>query len=113
MAKINSQVIRFFEALADETRLKILVAISKEPRTVNDIHAVVEELTLSAVSHQLSFMANQGIIECEKKGRNKYFRLSHKFCWCILRDAFNYFDKTHTCTKCGNIEKEGGLLGKQ
>jgi DNA-binding transcriptional ArsR family regulator len=113
MDKINPNIVKFFEALSDETRLKILVSISEEPLTVNKIHEKVPALTLSAVSHQLKYMSQMHIIESERRGRNKYFRLSHRFCWCILRDAFAYFRGRTRCRGCAKIEKVGGLLRKR
>ena len=38
-----------------------------------------------------------------KEGQEKYFELSDKFCWCILRDAFKQFNSNIKikCKKCG------------
>ena len=110
--KINQKVIKFFDTLADETRLNILVTISKEPVVVNDIHKALgkDNLTLSAISHQLRMMTDLGIVVPEKKGREKYFRLSNDFCWCILNDAFDHFSGKTRCQRCAGIEKSHGLL---
>ena len=112
MAKVNSRIIRFFDALADETRLKILLAISKGPITVNDIHNALQErnLTLSAISHQLKTMSDLDIIRYEKKGREKYFRLSDAYCWCPLRDAISKFNDKTKCPHCADIMMDGGGL---
>ncbi len=112
MQKIDPSVIRFFQALSDETRLRILVAISEEPRTVNEIHQAVGDISLSAVSHQLSMMEDIGIVQSRRDGRNKFFSLSKNFCWCILRDAFSYFGQKKRCPHCAHIEEEGGILRK-
>jgi len=84
---------QFFAALSDETRLKILLSISDEPKTVNKIHESIgkEKITLSAVSHQLKKLADLEIVVYKKKGKEKTFNLSDKFCWCILKDVLKHF----------------------
>ncbi len=83
----------FFSALADETRLKILTSLQNSPKTVNELHKALsgQKITLSAVSHQLTYLANLGVIEYKKQGKQKTFSLSDRFCWCILRDVLRHF----------------------
>ena len=104
--KINREVMQFFASLADETRLKIILSIAEKPRSVNEIHNFVgkDKMTLSAISHQLKTLSDTGIIFSIKKGKEKYFELSDKFCWCVLRDAFSQFNSKLKikCKKCGN-----------
>lgn len=106
MDSINKNVTNFFSALSDETRLKILVGLMEEPQTVTEIHKQIgkDRLTLSAISHQLKHLADTDIVVYEKKGREKIFQLSNKFCWCILRDAFKHFKKKNNCKKCSKIK---------
>jgi len=93
--KISKKMVGFFSALADETRLKILLGLTEGSKTVSGIHkSIGNDLTLSAVSHQLKSLENAGVVVYEKKGREKRFELSDEFCWCILRDAVEQFDKT-------------------
>jgi ArsR family transcriptional regulator len=96
MSAINQQIANFFSALADETRLLILISISKGSKTVGDIHKFVlkegeNKITLSAVSHQLKLLNGSDIIEYKKSGREKYYSLSGDFCWCMLKDALKHF----------------------
>ncbi|MEK6916734.1 MAG: metalloregulator ArsR/SmtB family transcription factor [Nanoarchaeota archaeon] len=110
MRKINPKVIQFFEALADETRLKILLSISKGPIAVNEIHREVGEPTLSAISHQLRTMSDLDIVRFEKKGREKFYRLSDAHCWCPLRDAFSQMSNKTKCPHCAMLFKKGSVL---
>ena len=100
----NEKVMQFFSSLADETRLKILLSIAKEPKTVGEIYDFVgkDRMTLSAISHQLKQLNDMGIVSYEKKGRERVFQLSDKYCWCILRDAFSQFGNNIEikCKKC-------------
>lgn len=102
LADVDKKVLRFFSAIADETRLKILNALMNSSLTVGEIYKIAgrESMTLSAVSHQLKYLEQVGIVVFEKKGREKLFSLSEDFCWCILRDAYNHFGKQHGCTEC-------------
>jgi len=91
---INKKLVKFFSAMADETRIKIIISISKSPKTVNDIHKNSDKtLTLSAISHQLKLLENSDIVKYEKKGRERYYSLSGDFCWCMLKDAIKHFNK--------------------
>ncbi len=100
----EKKVMQFFSSLADETRLHILLSIAENPKTVNEIYDFVgrDKMTLSAISHQLKQLNDLGIVIYNKKGKEKYFELSDKFCWCILKDTFSQFNKDiHiNCKKC-------------
>lgn len=106
--KARSKVLDFFASLADETRLKILMAIAKKPKNVNEIYEFVGKgkMTLSAISHQLRQLKDLNIVYCNRKGNKKLYELSDKFCWCVLRDAFKQFDSDIeiNCKKCDNKE---------
>ena len=111
MKHINKKVMQFFSALADETRLRILLSLAESPKNVNAIYEGLgrDKMTLSAVSHQLRQMSDIEIIECQKKGREKIFRLSDNFCWCILDDAFSHFHgKQPKCPTCAKLKGRGG-----
>lgn len=103
----EKKVMQFFSSLADETRLHILLSIAENPKTVNEIYDFVgrDKMTLSAISHQLKQLSDLGIVSYNKKGKEKYFELSDKFCWCILRDAFSQFN-TNIKIKCKKCLKE-------
>jgi DNA-binding transcriptional ArsR family regulator len=105
----EKNVMQFFSSLADETRLHILLSIAENPKTVNEIYDFVgrNKMTLSAISHQLKQLSDQGIVISEKKGQEKFFELSNKFCWCILRDAFKQFNNNINI-KCKKCEKRAG-----
>ena len=100
----EKKVMQFFSSLADETRLHILLSIAEKQKTVNEIYDFVgrDKMTLSAISHQLRQLNDMEIVMFEKKGKEKYFELSDKFCWCILRDAFGQFNNNIKikCMKC-------------
>ncbi len=102
----TQKILQLFSSLSDETRLRITLCLLERPRTVKEIHHSIgeEKMTLSAISHQLKQMHDINIIEFEKRGREKTFHLSDKFCWCILRDALGHFQHTK-CPECSKVKK--------
>jgi len=101
-----SKALQFFSSLADETRLKILLSLLDGPRNVGGIYEFVgkDKMTLSAISHQLSQLHALNIVDFEKQGQEKLYRLSDNFCWCILKDLFKQF-KGHRCPNCSKVGK--------
>ncbi len=100
----TQKTIQFFSSLADKTRLKIILSIAEKPKNVNEILKNVSEgkLTLSAISHQLRMLSDLGIVTSERYGKEKFFELSDKYCWCILKDTFSQFGNKLKigCKKC-------------
>ena len=72
-----------FKMLGEPMRLKILQAVCREPRTVNDIVAATGA-TRANVSKHLALLAAAGILEREKDGQCVYYgvkdRLAIKMC---------------------------------
>jgi len=77
------QIALHFRLLGEPMRLKILQAVCKEPRTVNDIVAAVEA-TQANVSKHLALLAAAGILTREKAGQCVYYgmkdQLTVKMC---------------------------------
>ncbi|MEM4325889.1 MAG: metalloregulator ArsR/SmtB family transcription factor [Candidatus Pacearchaeota archaeon] len=100
----KKKVSTFFSSLANETRLSILLSLVDGKKSVSGIHEFVgkKRLSLSAISHQLRFLSNLGVIKNEKIGKERFYELSEKFCWCVLKDAFNQFGNKIeiVCKKC-------------
>lgn len=97
---VINKVLQFFSSISDRTRLGILLSLTEKNKTVNEIYGDVgSHITLSAVSHQLKLLDNMKVISYEKKGRERYYKLSEDFCWCILEDAFKHFNGKCKCAK--------------
>ncbi|MBT3463716.1 winged helix-turn-helix transcriptional regulator [archaeon] len=96
-----NNALKFFSALADETRLKILLSLIEKPQNVTQIYDIVgkDTMTISAISHQLKTLADNNIVKVKRKGRQKVYGLSEDHCWCILRDVQNKFDGC-SCKSC-------------
>jgi len=63
-----------YKMLADNTRLKILWALSREEMCVCDLAALLGK-TKSAVSHQLKSLRLTNLVKFDKQGKNVYYSL--------------------------------------
>ncbi|WP_027398181.1 ArsR/SmtB family transcription factor [Anaerovorax odorimutans] len=63
-----------YKSFADQTRLKILYALSEEDMCVCDIAALLN-LSQSAISHQLRVLRNIRLVKYIKKGKVVYYSL--------------------------------------
>jgi ArsR family transcriptional regulator, lead/cadmium/zinc/bismuth-responsive transcriptional repressor len=73
-------------ALADETRLRILVSLSATELCVCDL-AALTAVSESAVSHQLRFLRDANLVLGDKRGRVVYYRLADEHVRSILENA--------------------------
>jgi DNA-binding transcriptional ArsR family regulator len=65
-----------FSALGDATRQKILLLFDPhEEICVTDIAAVFH-LSRPAISHHLKVLRNTGLLVCEKRGKEVYYRIN-------------------------------------
>jgi len=65
----------FFGALADPSRLKIILALAHEELCVCDVSHVVG-LSMSATSHQLRLLRNMGFVHYRNDGKMAYYSLA-------------------------------------
>lgn len=68
------RVAAVFQVLADPTRAAIVYALAHEELCVCDV-AAVAGLSISAASHQLKRLRDQGVVRYRKDGRLAYYRL--------------------------------------
>lgn len=103
--KDEERLLQFFSSLADRTRLRILLSIIDGPKSVNEIYNKVgkNEMTLSAISHQLKLLSNLGIVSYKRDGKEKNFSLSDNFCWCILKNSYEHFNNKSGCETCNQL----------
>jgi len=66
---------RFFSALGDPTRLKIISALSISPMCVTDL-AEVLCINQTTLSHQLNTLRNTGCVECKRQGKISFYSIS-------------------------------------
>jgi ArsR family transcriptional regulator, lead/cadmium/zinc/bismuth-responsive transcriptional repressor len=71
---VMQRVAVVFQVLADPTRARIVYALAHEELCVCDV-AAVAGLSVSAASHQLKRLRDQGVVRYRKDGRLAYYRL--------------------------------------
>jgi DNA-binding transcriptional ArsR family regulator len=75
-ARTVEKLSRLFSALADPTRLKVLKALtSTDELCVCDL-AVIADLSVSAISHQLRLLRDRDLVRARRDGRLVYYSLA-------------------------------------
>jgi DNA-binding transcriptional ArsR family regulator len=65
----------FFSTLAHHTRVHILCALQREPRTVTQI-AASAGISITNASQHLRIMRERGAVVAEKRAQSVYYRIS-------------------------------------
>lgn len=71
----RERLVSIFAALADPTRVRMLLALAREPLCVCDL-AEVAGVTQSAVSHQLRMLRLLDLVAWERDGKRAVYRLA-------------------------------------
>ena len=79
----------FFKVLGDDTRLRIVMALSHTELCVSDL-AEALAMTDSAVSHQLKTLKNAGLIKSRRDGKNIYYSLDDDHVELVLGTAIDH-----------------------
>ena len=70
----NTELLTFFKALADSTRLKIVGLLAERPLTVEQL-AEMLHLRASTVSHHLSLLARAGLVSARAESYYNLYQL--------------------------------------
>jgi len=68
------RLVNLYKLFADNTRIRILWALSHEEMCVCDL-AVLLDMTKSAISHQLKLMRLANLVKYEKQGKMVFYSL--------------------------------------
>ena len=79
----------FFKVLGDETRMKIIYALSHEELCVTDLAAALE-MTQSAVSHQLKLLRMANQVKSRREGNCIFYSLDDQHVLDILQEALTH-----------------------
>jgi len=66
---------KFFKVFGDETRIKIISALEVHEMCVCDL-ACILDMTKSAVSHQISYLKTNNLINFRREGKVVFYSLS-------------------------------------
>lgn len=94
---------KVWQALADETRRKILALLKTKSMTAGEI-AQQFNTTQPTVSHHLSILKEAGLINCEKHAQNLIYSINTTVFQEFLSSLASFFDIDSKSLK--NIKKE-------
>ena len=84
-----SRLSSFFKVIGDESRVKIIYALSLREMCVNDIAAALG-MTQSAVSHQLKLMKSEGHVKARRSGKNMFYSLDDEHVVDIMEEGLKH-----------------------
>ncbi len=81
-----------FKALADDTRVKIVYALSQEELCVCDV-AHITGTSVATASHHLRLLRNMGLAKYRKAGKLVLYSLDDEHVIRIIQNAFEHFQE--------------------
>lgn len=88
-SSIVSKLSSFFKVIGDETRVKIIYALSKKEMCVGEISQILN-ISQSAISHQLKQLKLEGQVKARRDGKNIYYSLDDEHVVDILNQALKH-----------------------
>lgn len=73
----SEQLVGFFQALADVTRLKLVGMLAQEERSVEELAGALE-VRQPTVSHHLAKLRTAGIVKLRKEGQTHWYALDEE-----------------------------------
>ena len=89
--KMEVKLSDFFQALSDNTRIKIIYLLKSGELSVGEITQQLD-ITQSAVSHQLRVLRNVNLVSFEKKGKLVYYQLADQHVNSIIDQAIEHIE---------------------
>lgn len=84
-------IARFFQVLADPTRVRMVKALAEQEWCVSDLtHAL--GMDQPAVSHQLKYLREMGLVRRTKAGRHVFYTLSDSHLRDILISSIQHLE---------------------
>ena len=86
---VVTKLASLFKVLGDETRVKIIYALSDGEMCVNEISQILD-ISQSAVSHQLKQLRLEGLVKTRRDGKNIYYSFDDEHVVDILNQALAF-----------------------
>ena len=81
----------FFSSLSDQTRIRIVSALSISELCVNDISSVLG-INQTTVSHQLRNLRNIGVVKVKRQGKVAFYSLKDTHVLDVMLSAVNFMN---------------------
>jgi predicted transcriptional regulator len=85
---MSEELVAFFKALADASRLKIVGLLAQKPYSVEELAALLE-LKPSTISHHLSKLAGAGLVSARAEGYYSVYQLEQQALQAKARGLFS------------------------
>lgn len=85
-------VAAIFKALADDTRLKVIYALSEAELCVCEVATLIGGSKATA-SYHLRLLNHMGLVKYRKAGKLVYYRLVDRFVGNLVREALRHTNK--------------------
>ncbi len=82
----------FFKVFGDETRLKIIIALSEKELCVQHLSDRIE-ISQSAVSHQLRILKQNKIVKYRKLGKQVFYSLDDNHVSNIIKNGLEHISE--------------------
>ena len=80
-----------FKALADQTRMRIILCLLSGEKSVNEISVAVK-MSQSATSHQLRILKDYRVLKCKKQGTVNYYRIADEHVKTIIEMSIKHLE---------------------
>ena len=84
-------IARFFQVLADPTRVRMVKALADAEWCVTDLTEALG-MDQPAVSHQLKYLREMGLVDWRKRGRHVYYSLADRHLHDILVSSIDHLE---------------------
>jgi DNA-binding transcriptional ArsR family regulator len=84
-------IARFFQVLADPTRVRMVKALADSEWCVSDLTQALG-MDQPAVSHQLKYLRELGLVDWRKRGRHVYYTLSDPHLRAMLLSSIAHLE---------------------
>ena len=79
----------FFKLFGEASRLRTLSYLSEGEMSVGDL-AKKQQMTVSAVSHQLKLLKLHGLVRFRREGKTLYYSLADRHVETIIREGLEH-----------------------
>ena len=90
--EVRKAVVDIHDALADETRLRILLALAQAELCVCDL-ARICDISASGVSHQLRLLRDRDLVTFRRDGKRAVYRLTDEHVSAMLAVAIEHAEE--------------------
>jgi DNA-binding HxlR family transcriptional regulator len=99
----REQLVVFYKALADATRLKIAGLLAQKPYSVEEL-AQLLQLKPSTISHHLARLAQAGLVSARAESYYSIYRLEEK---ALERQARRLLSRADLAAAAGDLDLDG------